>query len=101
MTSPTRWFVLVLILILGGCVLPGRSGWECDDDGDCQTGLECRSVHGDRGYSSICLRPGETVYVGGKGDWLRLIMWPLLGISVAGGLARRWAAARKQRRGDH
>jgi len=89
--------VVFLVVLLAGCVLPGRSGWECDDERDCHTGHECRSVHGDRGYTTICLRPDETIFIGTKGNWILFAMWPLVGLGVAVGLASRFLAHRRRR----
>lgn len=97
--KPGWWLVwlLVLLPLFGACTLPGRSGWECDNSGDCSSGLECKSVHGKSGYSSVCLAPGETVAVGG-GNWLRLLMWPALGLAAGVGIISRLVAARDRRR---
>jgi hypothetical protein len=91
------WPVAALfIALLGACTLPGHSGWECDGDGDCSAGLRCRSVQGDRGgYSSVCLAPGETVVVGGKGNWLRLLMWPAIGLTLGSALIIRVVARKR------
>jgi hypothetical protein len=96
----TCWFV-VAVALLGACVLPGRSGWECDNEGDCRSGYECRSMHGDRGYTNVCMAPGETVHVGGTSNWLRFLIWPLIGISAAVGIGSRIIAARNKRRDDY
>lgn len=84
------WCLAALfVAALGACTLPGHSGWECDNNSDCSSGLECRSVHGERsGYTTVCLAPGETVVVGGKGNWPKFLMWPAIGLCVAAGLIR-------------
>jgi hypothetical protein len=100
MPRPGRWLVgplLALFALLGACTLPGRSGWECDDDRDCKRGLECRSVHGDRGYSSVCLAPGETTAVSG-GNWMGLLTWSAVGVALVVAVIGRIVVARNRRR---
>jgi hypothetical protein len=94
-----KWLgVLFVVAILGSCVLPGREGWECNDEGDCKSGLSCQSMHDSSGYTSLCMDPGDNVYAGTKGNWLRLMIWPLGGIAVAIAVASRVVAARRRRR---
>lgn len=99
-TRTSVWCLAALfLLVLGACTLPGHSGWNCDHDSDCSSGLTCRSVHSDRhGYSSACLAPGETVVVGGTGDWLHLLMWPFVGLCLGGTMFIGILAGRADRR---
>jgi hypothetical protein len=92
--------VVAVLAVAGGCVLPGHAGWECDSDSDCQSGLACKSMHGDKGYTQVCMRPGEDTYVGSKGDWLHLIMYPLIGLCLGAIVIRKIVDARRRRRGD-
>jgi hypothetical protein len=98
MRKPAWCLATLFVAVLGACTLPGHSGWECDGNGDCSSGLECRSVHSDReGYSSACLAPGETVVVGSKGNWLHLLMWPVIGLCLGGAVIGRILVARADR----
>jgi hypothetical protein len=90
--------LLVLVVALAGCVLPGERGWECDNDGDCQRGLACRSMHGDQGWDSICAGPDDEAYVGSKGNWGRLIAYSLVGVAAC--IALVAAVVRWVRGGD-
>lgn len=91
-----RWLAVVVLLgVLVGCG-PGGHGWKCDHDGDCDRGLSCKTVEGKKGFSTVCMKEGETAAA--SYGWFDVLFYPLLALGLGAGLVYRLILWRIRRR---
>ena len=79
---------VALPLTVAGCLLPGREGWECSEDGYCVDRYRCRTFRGGGSRKSLCARSNKRSLSSGETySWFHVIAgWAVI-VGLPGGSA--------------